>query len=191
MKATTALLVTGMVIAGGALAPTTADAKPIDKGHFHDVFTDVFDCDGTPVQVDGDVRGNFLFNQRGSSPFPYYRESVTATFVYTNLDNGGTFTEMSNGNIRDNKITDNGDGTITIATHASGGAHYKDTNGKLVMSDSGQTRWAVDIDFAGSPGDPSDDVEVPDSFRIIRESTGTNDTEGRDFCDDVREFTSG
>ncbi|MGO4257281.1 hypothetical protein [Marmoricola sp. RAF53] len=192
MKARTALLVTGLVIAGGALAPTTAaDAKPIDKGHFHDVFTEFFDCDGTPVRADNDIKGNFLFNQRGSSPFPYYRESVRGTTVYTNLDNGGTFTTVFNGNTRDTKITDNGDGTITITSYASGGSHYKDTHGKLVLSDSGQTRFAVDIDYNGTPGDASDDVEVPDSFRIVRESNGTNDTAGRDFCDDVREFTSG
>ena len=192
MKARTALLVTGLVIAGGAIAPTTAaDAQPIDKGHFHDVFTEVFDCDGTPVRADNDFKGQFLFNQRGSSPFPYYRESVRGTIVYTNLDTGGTYTTVFNANSRDTKIVDNGDGTITITTYASGGSHWKDTNGKLVLSDSGQTRVAVDVDYAGTPGDPSDDVEVPGSFRVVRDSTGTNDTAGRDFCSDLRQFTGG
>jgi hypothetical protein len=36
------------------------------------------------------VSGNFVFNQRGSSPFRYYRESVHGTVVTTNLTNGGT-----------------------------------------------------------------------------------------------------
>jgi hypothetical protein len=35
-----------------------------------------------------------VFNQRGSSPFPYYRESVHGTVVTTNLDTGGTFTNI-------------------------------------------------------------------------------------------------
>jgi hypothetical protein len=28
------------------------------------------------------------------------------------------------------------------------------------------------------------------SFQVVRESTGRNDTEGRDFCEDLVEFTS-
>ena len=69
------------------LASAPATARPIDKGHFHDVFTsDVYDCDGTLAQDSLDVSGNFLFNQRGSSPFPYYRQSMRGTVVTTNLD---------------------------------------------------------------------------------------------------------
>ena len=48
------LLVTALALALAAvtvLASTPASARPIDKGHFHDVFTgDVYDCDGTPAQ---------------------------------------------------------------------------------------------------------------------------------------------
>ena len=72
MRAGSAFLITGLVIAGTVLASTPATAQPIDKGHFHDVSTsDVYDCNGTPAQDSVDVSGNFVFNQRGSSPFPY------------------------------------------------------------------------------------------------------------------------
>ncbi len=70
------------------------------------------------------VYGNFLFNQRGSSPFPYYRESVRGTIVWTNLNTGGTFTNVLTANSRDHTIVDHGDGTITITSFASGGARY-------------------------------------------------------------------
>ncbi len=190
MRARSALLITALVFAGAIGAPTTASARPLDKGHFHDVFTDSFDCDGTPVQVDGDVSGNFLLNLRGSSPFPYFRESVRGTVVYTNLDTGGTFTVVFTNNSRDHTIVDNGDGTITITIFASGGFRAYDQDGKLVLKDPGQLRFAIDVDFNGTPGNPDDDVEVPDSFRIVRPSTGRNDTEGRDFCADLVTFTS-
>jgi hypothetical protein len=177
--------------AAAATPGTPASARPIDKGHFHDVFTsDVYDCDGTPAQDSGDVSGNFVFNQRGSSPFPYYRESVHGTIVTTNLDTGGTFTNVFSVNSRDHTIVDNGDGTITITVFASGGSRFYDTNGKLVLKDPGQTRFAFDIDYNGTPGDPSDDVEVPDSFRVVRGSTGNSDLSDRDFCADLVEFTS-
>jgi hypothetical protein len=54
----------------------------------------------------------------------------------------------------------------------------------------GQVRFAIDINYNGTPGDPSDDVEVPDSFRIVRPSTGNSDLSQRDFCADLVEFTS-
>lgn len=114
------------------LASTPATARPIDKGHFHDVFTsDVYDCDGTLAQDSGDVSGNFLFNQRGSSPFPYYRESVHGTVVTTNLETGGTFTNVFAGSSKDQVITDNGDGTITITVFAAGGSRFYDARRQL------------------------------------------------------------
>ena len=191
MKGRSAFLITGLVVAGTVLASTPATARPIDKGHFDDVFTsDVYDCDGTPAQDSGDVSGNFVFNQRGSSPFPYYRESVHGTVVTTNLKTGGTYTNVFTANSGDHTIVDNGDGTITITVFASGGSRFYDTNGKLVLRDPGEVRFAFDIDYNGTPGDPSDDIEIPDSFRIVRDSTGRNDLEGRDFCADLVEFTS-
>ena len=86
MRTRSLILIAGLAIAGLVGTGTSAVAQPIDKGHFHDVFTDdPYDCDGLPAQDSGDISGNFVFNQRGSSPFPYYRESVRGTFVTTNL----------------------------------------------------------------------------------------------------------
>src|SRR5207342_3890158 len=97
----------GLARVGGMVASAPAAAQPIDKGHFHDVFTsDVYDCDGTPAQDSGDVSGNFVFNQRGSSPFPYYRESVHGTVV--TRANGGTYTNVFTANSKDQTIVDNG-----------------------------------------------------------------------------------
>ena len=191
MKGRSVLVLVGLAIAGAVLASTPANARPIDKGHFHDVFTgDVYDCDGIPAQDSGDVSGNFLFNQRGSSQFPYYRESVHGSAMTTNLETGGTFTNVFSVNTRDHTIVDNGDGTITITSFASGTSRFYDADGNLVLEDPGQTRFAFDIDYNGTPGDPSDDIEVPDSFRIVRASTGNSDLSGRDFCADLAQFTS-
>ncbi|HEX4688934.1 MAG TPA: hypothetical protein VH228_19320 [Nocardioides sp.] len=178
--------------AAGLVSIAPASAQPIDKGHFHDVETSSFDCDGTPVQQTDEVDVNFLFNQRGGSkhPFPYYRESVRETVTWTNLDNGGTFTLVQTANRKDHKIVDNGDGTITIYQYAAGGARYYDNAGTLVLKDPGNVRFAFDIDYNGTPGNPDDDQEIDGSFRTVRESTGRNDTVGRDFCADVVEFSS-
>src|SRR4029453_2792461 len=142
MRKRSVFLIFGLAVAS-LVASTPATARPIDKGHFHDVFTsDVYDCFGTPAQDSGDVSGNFLFNQRGSSPFPYYRESVHGTVRTTNLNTGGTYTNVFTGNSRDHKIVDNGDGTITITVLASGGSRFSHQNGKLVLKDPGPLPFA-------------------------------------------------
>ena len=191
MRGRSAVLIIGLTVAAALTATTPASAAPLDKGHFHDVSTgDVYTDCGVPAQDSVDVSGNFVFNQRGSSPFPYYRESVHGTVVTTNLANGGTYTNVFTANTKDQTIVDNGDGTITITDFASGGSRFYDTDGNLVLKDPGEVRFAFDIDYNGTPGNPDDDQDVADSFRIVRDSTGLNDTQGRDFCADLLEFTS-
>jgi hypothetical protein len=183
------VLLSAVALAGVVVAGASASAQPLDKGHFDDAFTDTFDCNGTPAQVDGTAHVNFTFVRHGSG-FAYYRESVKATNVYTNLNNGGTYTEIDRVNSHDAKVTDNGDGTLTIVIYATGSAKYYDTHGKLVLKDPGQLRFQILVDDNGTPFDPFDDEEIDGSFQVVRESTGRNDTEGRDFCEDLVIFTS-
>jgi hypothetical protein len=110
--------------------------------------------------------------------------------IHTNLLTNGTYTQIFTANSKDNVITDNGDGTITIVVNSAGGWRAYDQFGKLVLRDPGNFRFSFDVDYGDTPGDPSDDVEVDDSFQVVRGSTGLNETEGRDFCADVLEFTS-
>jgi hypothetical protein len=191
MRGRSVLLIAGLAIAGTMLASTPATAAPIDKGHFHDISTSpVYDCDGTPAQDHSDVSGNFVFNQRGSSPFPYFLNTARGTVVTTNLATGGTFTNVFAVSYRDHKIVDNGDGTITITIIGTGGSRFYDADGNFVLKDPGQLRFAVDFNLNGTPGDPSDDFEVPGSFRVVRSSTGNSDFSDRNFCADLKEFTS-
>jgi hypothetical protein len=178
----------GLALVGGIVATAPAAAQPFDKGHFHDVFTEFFDCDGTPARTDGDVSGNFNAVTHGG--LVYFRESLHGTLVHTNLDTGGTFTEIFTLNRRDAEVIDNGDGTLTIVVYAKGSVRLYDTDGNFVLADPGQVRFQFMVDHGGTPGDPSDDEDIEGSFQIVRESTGRNDTQGRDFCEDLVTFTS-
>src|SRR5918995_6238163 len=89
----------GLALVGGMVAAAPAAAQPLEQGRFHDVFTEFFDCEGTPTQVDGDVSGNFLAVRHGSE-LVYFRDSVQGTIVYTNLDTGGTYTNIFTSNTR-------------------------------------------------------------------------------------------
>ena len=185
----TAMTACGLALVGGIVATAPAAAQPLEQEHFHDVFTDFFDCDGTPARTDGDVSGNFLAVQHGSE-LVFFRESIHGTLVHTNLDTGGTFTEIFTLNRRDAQVIDNGDGTLTIVVYATGSVRLYDTDGNFVLADPGQVRFQFMVDHGGTPGDPSDDEDIEGSFQIVRESTGRNDTQGRDFCEDLVTFTS-
>ena len=184
------LAATALLAAPVTALAAPATAAPIEKGHFHDTETSFFTCDtnGLPIQQDEDVSGSFLFNQRGSSAFPYGRESTRGTTTWTNLENGGTFTNVWTANFHDAKITDNGDGTITIDFYGAGSSRFYDNAGNLVLKDPGNIRFRVVVDYNGTPADPEDDVEL--SFEVLRPSTGRTDTDGRDFCNDVLIFSA-
>lgn len=191
LRTTAAATCCGLITLGLILAPSPATSRPIDKGHFHESETNFFTCQttGTPTREDVDVDVNFLFNQRGSSAFPYFKENVRGSVTWTNLDNDGTFTNVFTVVRADHNITDNGDGTATIETWAAGGSKYYDNAGNQVLLDPGTIRFAFEVDFNGTPGNPDDDTEVDGSFRVIRESTGRTDTTG-DFCVDLVKYSS-
>ena len=79
---------------------------------------------------------------------------------------------------------------ITITEDASGISRYYDQFGRFVLNDPGSLRFTFDLDYHGTPGDPDDDTEVPNSFRIVHGPTGNSDFSGRDFCADLRQFTT-
>jgi hypothetical protein len=132
-----AAAVCGLMLVGGVVASAPAAAQPLEKGRFHDVFTEFFDCDGTPTQLDADVFVNFNAVRHGSSGLVFFRESLRGTFVYTNLNTGGTFTIIQTVNSRDAQVIDNGDGTLTIVVHVAGGLRAYDTDGNFVLADPG------------------------------------------------------
>jgi hypothetical protein len=79
---------------------------------------------------------------------------------------------------KDQKIVDNGDGTITVVVAAPGRGFVYGPDGKVLFRDTGTTwiEFVVDLE-----------TDEPVSERIIR-SVGHQDTDGRDFCDDLREY---
>jgi hypothetical protein len=192
MRTPAALAATIAAVATVAVTTVPADAKPIERFHFTNEFTDgPYDCDGLATAIDvGSFQVNVLGNLRGSSPFPFYVETVNGSVVTTNLDTGGTYTQVVAASGRDHTIVDNGDGTITITQHGQGVVRFYDQFGNFVLKDPGAVWTSFDLDYNGTPSDPSDDVFVPDSFQIVRPSTGGSDFGDRNFCEDLVAFTT-
>ena len=171
------------------LTASAALAQPIEKGQFHDVNSFVVEdfCDDLTVRIDEDIRGSFLGNPHGPDGLIYFSERVHGSQVITNLANGKTFTQTFSVLQKDLKVTDNGDGTLTILVLATGSSKVYGPDGKLLFSDPGQIRFEILIDHGGTPTDPSDD-EFLEFLGVVFGSTGRNDLQDRDFCADIHEF---
>jgi hypothetical protein len=100
------------------------------------------------------------------------------TVVYTNRANGKTVTLTVVRVTKDLRVTDNGDGTLTILVLATGNDVYYGPDGKAIGRNPGQIRFEILIDHAGTPTDPSDDEFLAD-LGLVKGSTGRND----DFCE--------
>ena len=172
-------------------AAGSAHAAPIDKGGFHDQGTETFTdfCGDLDVIHSWDVSGTFLGVARGANKLIRFQQSARGTEVWTNTETGRSYTQVWAASTRDLRVTDNGDGTLTILVQASGGSRWYDGNGKLVLRDPGLVRFEILVDHHGTPADPFDDEEIA-FLGDVKGSTGLNETDGRDFCDEIILFTT-
>ena len=165
-----------MTLAGGV------SAKPLEHMTFHNEGTfieeDFCDVPGLTVQQDNVADIRALLNSHGPDGLVYFHANIHVTTVYTNLANGNTVTEVGQAVDKDLRVTDNGDGTLTILVLSTGNIAVFGPDGKALARNPGQVRFAFDVDHAGTPTDPFDDVEIDGSFQVVKESTGRTD----DFC---------
>jgi hypothetical protein len=165
-------------LAASVVAAPSATARPLENVRFTetDSFTDTNFCDvGLTVQVDETADIHILFNSRKPGTAPYFKANVVADTTYTGP--GGVVTEHATIADKDLKITDNGDGTMTILVLATGNAAVYDETGKAIARNPGQVRYEVLVDYGADIADPSDDQFI-EFLDLVKGSTGRND----DFC---------
>jgi hypothetical protein len=174
-----AVLVTLLVLSGLSTAVAAA-ANPLVKERFHDegTFVDEDFC-GAGLTVDGTfvADGSVLVVAHGPDGLQYFLEHVKITVVFTNRANSKTVTLDVTRVSKDLRVTDNGDGTLTILNLRTGNDVYYGPDGNVIGRDPGQTRVEILVDHSGTPTDPSDDVFLAE--QIVKGSTGRSD----DFCE--------
>ena len=177
LSATVALGVTAAVAFVAA-----ASAGQIFSEHFRDeaeaeIITDFCGVTGLTVEFatvsDGHVHGV----THGRDGLAYFGAQVRQDQVVTNLANGNTVRSRSTFVDKDLRVTDNGDGTLTILILTTGNAVLYGEDGKVIARNPGQVRVEILVDHAGTPSDPEDD-EFLEFLGVVKESTGRND----DFC---------
>lgn len=182
------IAVIGMSIAVAA----PASAKPLEHGRFvgsgSEIIQDVdpLFCEGIvdfPVLHEWTVQENFLLVRRGDG-FAYSAVRLHVTDVWTNTLNGKALTITIAGQERDQKIIDNGNGTLTIKAAFTGVQKVYGPDGRLFM-DTGITKVELLFDNSGTPTDPFDDEFI--SFKVTSD-TGLSDLAEREFCEDLVTF---
>jgi hypothetical protein len=167
-------------VAASAVLVGHAWAGQIFHERFHDegtlVHEDFCGVAGLTVSDDFVIDGQVRAMSRGRDGLPYFQANAKETTVVTNLANGKTVTFVSTVTDKDLKVTDNGDGTLTILELATGNATLYGPDGKAIARNPGQTRFELLIDHGGTPTDPTDDELLDQS--IVKGSTGRSD----DFC---------
>ena len=159
---------------------SAASAGKVSRETVHEEGTDVIEdfCG-----VEGlTVESSFVLDMRihavphGRDGLVYFLSHGKRTEVITNPANDRFVTSVSKVIEKDLRVTDNGDGTLTILILATGNARVYGENGKAIARNPGQVRFELVVDHGGTPNDPDDDEEL--SFRIVKDSTGRSD----DFC---------
>ena len=141
------------------------------------VLNDFCDVPGLSVQLAFVLDISVHAVPHGPDGLVYFLQHGTETDVFTNLANGKSVTGVLNVIEKDKRVTDNGDGTLTILILATGNAVLYGEDGKAIARDPGQIRFEILIDDGGTPADPSDD-EFLAFLGVVKDSTGRTD----DFC---------
>jgi hypothetical protein len=174
-----------------AASASPALARPLEHDHFDEATSAIAQeefpgfCDTIvdfPVLHEHHAQGMFLFVLHGDG-LAYGGGPFRSTDVWTNTLNEQTFTITSARQQRDLKVTDNGDGTLTIEGMLSGVQKAYGPDGTLLFIDSGTVRFEFLVDHGGTPSDPTDDTFIRDLG--VTAMHGQADTAGRDFCEDL------
>jgi hypothetical protein len=175
----------GAMLALGATAAVILAAAAAGKS-FHDTFheevtetvANFCDVPGLTVEFTTVTDGRVHIVPHGPDGLPYFGAQIRQTQIVTNLANDTTLISESTFIDKDLRITDNGDGTLTLLILTTGNAVLYGEDGKAIARNPGQVRVEILVDHAGTPTDPSDD-EFLEFLGVVKESTGRTD----DFCE--------
>jgi hypothetical protein len=184
MRHSRALRLSAILALGAAAAvmlATAASAKQVFRETFHEentfVLNDFCGVPGLTVIDESVLDGRVQAVPHGRARLAYFLEHGKATDVYTNPANGKFITAVTTFIEKDLRVTDNGDGTLTITNLSTGNGVVYGEDGKAIARNPGQVRFKFLVDNGGTPADPSDDEFLAD-LGMVKGSTGRSD----DFC---------
>ncbi|KGN38915.1 hypothetical protein N801_19855 [Knoellia aerolata DSM 18566] len=185
------LFVPAAVAALGLLlvSATSASADPpvvthIQGTNWH-IEHEIDSCLDVPFPIRHDITYNAHLKDHVRNGVYFFAFNAQFKSVYTNLDNGKSLTALARTRDADQRIVDNGDGTITVTVSAQRHESYHSSDGRLVAKKVSNQEVTVVLEHAGTLDDPSDDVFVSETWS---EPNGVDTLAGRIDCDIAAEF---
>jgi hypothetical protein len=178
-------LAVGLLALG--IGVTSAHAKPLEhfSGNNQGSFVRDDFCGDMEVRIDFDYDFTLVARESGPNRLPRFTVSQHGIETFTNLATGKSVTAFSDWVPQDVRLTDNGDGTLTILYQPAGAARYVGPDETVLLIDSRLSQYEVVLDHGGTPSDPSDDTFI--SEELVREvAPHVNE----DFCSTYRAATS-
>ena len=182
------MLALATTFAAGAGAPAAAPAAPYEQIVYDAQGSQVIKryCGDQRVRLDFHDQGSLVGRITGRDGMLRYTQTHHGGATITNLATGLSFTLTWNYVNQDLRVTDNGDGTLTIITQIPGPETYYGPDGERVYIDGGTMRLLLIIDHGGTPLDPSDDTFVSET---LLSSSGGPAQPTFDFCQSFRTLT--
>jgi hypothetical protein len=140
-------------------------------------------CGVSGLTVDDRGVGEFRFRitKHGPDGFSYAHDFEDFTETLTNVDTGEFVTVVGSFKSHEHRITDNGDGTLTVLSQGPGEGDAFNSAGERISHTAGLSAVELLYDHGGTPTDPSDDEFL--EFLGFVKSTGHDD----DFCGTMTE----
>ncbi len=170
----------GTIVLTFSLAPVApAAAAAPEEFTFDNTFAvDFLNCgEAAHADVHETGTGKIRFGNNG---FAYFWVKWEGHVTLTRTSTHKAVTLEASFIDRDAKITDNGDGTITIVAHSIINERDYAPDGTLGLRTVGRETAVFVIDLNGTPANFDDDEEVSSEFVSF---TGRDDREDTDFCD--------
>jgi YD repeat-containing protein len=169
----------GALVGTSAASATPAHWEDIHEEYGPEVYEDFCDVAGFTVEQSVVLDGRVRITTQGPDGLSYYSEHIVYTDTWTNVATGESMTTVVSSGGGDLKITDNGDGTLTILVQSTATQLTYDDAGQLIDRSAGLFRYEYLVDHAGTPTDPTDDTFL--------KALGSVKTAGRsaDFCNQL------
>lgn len=180
MTATAAVLA-GLAVPSVGIGAASAVPSHWETGTFEygpQVTEDFCGVPGFTVEQHGVTEFRFRTTTHGPDGFSYDHDFEDFTETWTNVDTGEFVTVVGSFQINDHRVTDNGDGTLTVLYQGPGTSDTFNEDGQRISHDAGLSAFELLFDHAGTPTDRSDDVFL--SATLVKQTPGVDDFD--DFC---------
>ncbi|MCY4724834.1 hypothetical protein NYO98_00970 [Nocardioides sp. STR2] len=159
---------------------TPARSTPPERIPIDEVAEFDFPLCGIDTHVRLTEQGTLTVRSRGEDGIAYFAERLERDAYNTNLETGLTVHVSQRIRPRDQRVVDNGDGTLTIHWQATLTQTDYAPDGSVAFRTAGRQTGIIVVEDGGTPSDPDDDEVISEEYSDLY---GHDGREGTDFCE--------